>query len=107
MQFGISKVLGIPENVIHLSTKRIGGAFGAKISRNNMVTPIAALAAFKLNARVRLVLSLSDNMKIVGKRPEYMFSYAASLDGQNKEWSIQKTSLILIFCTQFPLPGFP
>ena len=67
-----------------LSTRRIGGAFGAKISRNNMVTPIAALAASKLNAPVRLALSLSDNMKIVGKRPEFLFAYSAALDGDNK-----------------------
>ena len=49
-----------------------------------MVTPIAALAAFKLNTPVRLSLSLSDNMKIVGKRPEFLFAYSASLDGDNK-----------------------
>ena len=63
-----------------VAARRIGGAFGAKISRNNMVTPIAALAAFKLNAPVRLALSLEDNMKIVGKRPEFLFAYSAALE---------------------------
>ena len=33
VQYGIAKVLGIPENAIHVTARRIGGAFGAKISR--------------------------------------------------------------------------
>jgi len=49
-----------------------------------MFASMAALAASKLNARVKLKLSLSDNMKICGKRPEYSFAYSAALDNDNK-----------------------
>ena len=69
-------MLNMPRNAIHVSARRLGGAYGGKINRPPMVASIAALAASKLDMRVKLMLSLSDNMKICGKRPEYSFSYS-------------------------------
>ena len=79
MQSAISVALAIPSNAVHARAKRLGGAYGGKINRANIGACLAALAAFKLNARVKLKLSLSDNMKIMGKRPEYSFSYSVQL----------------------------
>ena len=76
VQSGISKVLNIPSHAIHVSAKRLGGAYGGKINRPNIFASIAALAASKLNERVKLKLNLIDNMKICGKRPEYSFYYS-------------------------------
>ena len=56
--------------------RRLGGAYGGKINRPNIGASLAALAASKLNAPVKLRLGLSDNMRIMGKRPEYSFSYS-------------------------------
>lgn len=52
--------------------KHIGGAFGAKITRNSMLSCAAALAAWKLQVPIRMRLSYVDNMNIIGKRyPSY------------------------------------
>ena len=59
--------------------RRLGGAYGGKINRPNIGASLAALAASKLNARVKLKLSLSDNMRIMGKRPEMDFSYSVNV----------------------------
>ena len=65
--------------------RRLGGGYGGKFNRAPMFASMAALAASKLNARVKLKLSLSDNMKICGKRPEYSFAYSVRyfLSNQN------------------------
>ena len=76
VQGGIAQVLNMPRNAIHVSARRLGGAYGGKINRPPMFASLAALAASKLDMRVKLMLSLSDNMKICGKRPEYSFSYS-------------------------------
>ena len=76
VQRAIAEVLAIPSNAVHASARRLGGAYGGKINRANISGCLAALAAHKLNAPVKLKLSLSDNMKIMGKRPEYSFSYS-------------------------------
>lgn len=51
-----------------MEVRRIGGGFGCKITRSSMVATACALAAFKLNKAVRLILDIETNMKAVGKR---------------------------------------
>ncbi len=46
-----------------------------------MVSAACAVAANKLRSPVRLVQSLGDNMRMMGKRSEYSFSYRARLEG--------------------------
>ena len=62
------------------STRRLGGGYGGKFNRAPLFASMAALAASKLNARVKLKLSLGDNMRICGKRPEYAFSYSVRVN---------------------------
>lgn len=48
--------------------RRLGGAYGAKISRNALVSTATALAAFKLNQPVKFSMPMTDNMNVIGKR---------------------------------------
>ncbi|XP_050309802.1 uncharacterized protein LOC126745822 isoform X2 [Anthonomus grandis grandis] len=64
----ISRVLKIPSQKISVIVRRLGGAFGAKLTRNPFCSAAAALAAWKLQKPVSIWMSLSDNMDIIGKR---------------------------------------
>lgn len=51
-----------------MSVKRCGGGYGAKISRNNLVSAICAIAAHLSRSPVHLNVDLVTNMEMVGKR---------------------------------------
>ncbi len=52
--------------------RRLGGAYGAKISRPNHVAAACVLAADKLDRPVRIVMDLKSNMAMMGKRLPYL-----------------------------------
>lgn len=60
--------------------RRIGGAYGAKISRNSHVSCAAAIAAYKLKRPVKLQMSLITNMSVVGKRCPCAADYEVGVD---------------------------
>ncbi|XP_050304460.1 xanthine dehydrogenase-like [Anthonomus grandis grandis] len=82
----ISQVLLMPSQKINVVVRRLGGAFGAKITRNAFVTTAAALAAYKLNKPVKMWMNLSDNMEIIGKRYPMYTKYEV---GVNSAGAIQ------------------
>ncbi|CAG2064022.1 unnamed protein product [Timema podura] len=78
VQGAIGQILAIPENSIVVSVRRVGGAYGSKISRSNFTAAASALAAHILNKPVRMILSMETNMRAVGFRPEALNKYEAS-----------------------------
>lgn len=58
----------------------MGGAFGAKISRNALISSAAALAAFKLKRPVKIWLPFETNMDIIGKRYPMLWDYEMGVD---------------------------
>ncbi|KAL5006950.1 hypothetical protein ScPMuIL_015756 [Solemya velum] len=71
----IASVLNIEKNSINVEVKRVGGAFGAKITRNSQVAAGCALAARIMNRPVRMMLNIHDNMEMIGKRIPYYAEY--------------------------------
>jgi xanthine dehydrogenase/oxidase len=67
-QIAIADALGIPNNVVNMNVRRLGGAYGAKISRASQIACAAAIASHRLNRPVRLILTIEANMNIIGKR---------------------------------------
>lgn len=82
VQAAIAQSLGIPDNSLNMNVRRLGGAYGAKISRVNQVACAAALATHLLNKPVRFVMSLEDNMSVIGKRYGCISDYEVEV-GEN------------------------
>ena len=79
------QVLGIQNSSsIEVKTKQLGGAYGGKITRPNMVSSAAALAASLLNKPVRVTLDLNDCMEMVGKRFPWYAEYNIGFDNDGK-----------------------
>jgi xanthine dehydrogenase/oxidase len=83
-QIAIAEMLNIRINSINMNVRRLGGAFGAKISRASQIACATALASHKLNKPVRFVMSLEANMNIVGKRYPCMNEYQVKTDDNGK-----------------------
>jgi len=77
VQFAISQITGFPKNKITVSVKRLGGGYGGKITRNNIVASACAMAAVITNKPVKLRLTMGDNMRIIGNRFPYRADYEA------------------------------
>jgi len=71
----IANVLGIQQSRITVDVKRVGGAYGGKITRASWTAIASAFAAYKLNQPVRLVLDLNTNMNLIGKRHAFEARY--------------------------------
>ncbi|XP_060068194.1 uncharacterized protein LOC132548355 isoform X2 [Ylistrum balloti] len=74
-QRAVAMVLGCYESRITVRTKRLGGAYGAKISRNAMVSAAVGLAAHVTNRPVRMNMEFHTNMETMGKRFPFMANY--------------------------------
>nr|XP_053653015.1 xanthine dehydrogenase/oxidase-like [Cherax quadricarinatus] len=110
-QRAVGQVLNIPDNTVNVSVKRIGGGFGGKIDRCNIVAAAAALAAFKVNQPVRISLDLGTNMTAIGWREPFLCTYKvgvdeagvlqaveATLTSDAGSWSTPNSSQGAIFC---------
>lgn len=76
----VAQVLNIQTNKINISVRRLGGAFGAKIARGTLCACACAVAAHKLQKPVKMNMSLSDNLQIIGGRNPLFMRYNASVD---------------------------
>lgn len=93
-QATIAKALGVSLNQITIMIEQIGGGFGGKQHRANIVGAQAAVAAYKMRLPVRLVYDRSTDMQAVGKRHPYLGEYhvAFTLDGMIKGMRIDLNS---------------
>ncbi|EDW59394.1 uncharacterized protein AOX1 [Drosophila virilis] len=71
----IAKVLNLRSNEVQVKTRRIGGGYGGKATRCNLVATAAAVAALKLNRPVRFVQTLESIMTTTGKRWSFHCDY--------------------------------
>ena len=79
-QVTIAECLEVPNNYINMTVRRLGGGFGAKLTRSSQIACGAALPAFLLNRPVRFVMSLEQNMTVVGKRYGCISDYEVEVD---------------------------
>ncbi|XP_055604377.1 probable aldehyde oxidase gad-3 [Uranotaenia lowii] len=84
VQLTISEVLKIPQNTINYYCTRVGGSFGAKMTRSAWIAGACALGAHLTRRPVRFIMSLEGNMTTVGKRQGLMVDYKVSVDEQGK-----------------------
>ncbi|XP_076115153.1 xanthine dehydrogenase-like isoform X1 [Mytilus galloprovincialis] len=74
-QQSTAMVLGLPESSINVRVKRLGGAYGSKITRNLIVSAGCAIAAQIMKRTVKLNMDFHTNFKMVGRRVSYRADY--------------------------------
>ncbi|NP_001086061.1 aldehyde oxidase 1 S homeolog precursor [Xenopus laevis] len=75
MQGLVASTLNIPSNRVNCHVKRIGGAFGGKITKTAFIAAITAVAARKTKQAIRCVLERDEDMLITAGRHPYLGKY--------------------------------
>ncbi|XP_055537410.1 uncharacterized protein LOC129725501 [Wyeomyia smithii] len=83
-QVAIAQALNIPENCLNFYIRRLGGTFGAKITRASQTACACAIAAYFSQRPVRLIMSLESNMEAIGKRASCVSKYEVDVDENGK-----------------------
>ena len=79
-----AKVLGIPQNMVTVDIKRLGGGFGGKESQATPWACIAALAAYHTGRPAELILTRDEDMLCTGKRHAFENYYRVAFDNEGK-----------------------
>lgn len=79
-----ARILGVDMNNIEVDVLRLGGAFGGKEDQATHWAVMSALAAYKLNKPVKLVLNRMDDIRMTGKRHPYSSDYKIGLTSDGK-----------------------
>uniref|UniRef100_A0A3B4UT37 xanthine dehydrogenase n=1 Tax=Seriola dumerili TaxID=41447 RepID=A0A3B4UT37_SERDU len=74
-QDAIAETLGIPSNRVTCHVKRIGGAFGGKVTKTAILACITSVAAWKTSRAVRCVLERGEDMLITGAHHPVLGKY--------------------------------
>ncbi|XP_070789374.1 aldehyde oxidase isoform X1 [Pituophis catenifer annectens] len=88
----VASVLDVQSNKIMCHTKRVGGAFGGKITKPPFFAAAAAVAAKKTGCPVRFILEREYDMLIVGGRHPLYGKYKV---GFMKDGKIKAVDLLL------------
>ncbi|XP_077304769.1 aldehyde oxidase 1-like [Lithobates pipiens] len=74
-QLSVAAVLNIPSNRIVSTVKRVGGAFGGKITKPGIFASASAVAARKLKRPIRCVLERNEDMLMTAGRHPFKGIY--------------------------------
>ncbi|KAK7788687.1 hypothetical protein R5R35_008349 [Gryllus longicercus] len=80
----IAEMLDIPANRVTCHVKRMGGGFGGKESRFNVVSLPVALAAHRLQRPVRCMLDRDEDMIVTGQRHPFLGRFKVSFTNTGK-----------------------
>lgn len=84
IQHKVAEALGEPFHQVSVQVRRMGGAFGGKESQANLPAIIAALAARKTGCPAKLVYDRDEDMRVTGKRHDFIIAYDAGFDDQGR-----------------------
>ena len=91
VQRTVARILGLEMNNIEVDVLRLGGAFGGKEDQATHWASMSALAAYKLNKPVKLVLNRMDDIRMTGKRHPYSSDYKIGLTSEGKILAFEST----------------
>ncbi len=80
VQHGVAHLLGLPLAAVTVEVRRMGGAFGGKESHATHIAGIAALLAARTGRPVKLRLPRDDDMKMTGKRHDFLYDWQVGFD---------------------------
>ncbi|KAL5273168.1 hypothetical protein ACFFRR_000120 [Megaselia abdita] len=89
VQSAISYMLKVQQNSIHVIVRRLGGAFGGKISRSSQIACACALVAHHLNRPTRFIQSIESMMGSLGKRYSNNSNYSVKVNEKGKILSLK------------------
>ncbi|XP_075036208.1 aldehyde oxidase 1-like [Mixophyes fleayi] len=109
-QLSVASVLNVPSNRIMSHVKRVGGAFGGKITKPGIFASAAAVAAKKTKRPIRCVLERNEDMLMTAGRHPFKGIYKVGYmnDGRvvaadvtfyaNAGCSPDESILVLVIC---------
>lgn len=80
----VSAVLGLPQNLITVDIKRIGGGFGGKEHSPTLFAAIASVASYKTKKPVELRLLRDHDILATGKRHKFIAKYKCGFTKDGK-----------------------
>jgi xanthine dehydrogenase large subunit len=84
VQHQVAHALDVPANDIVVECRRMGGAFGGKESQPGLFACIAALLAHETKRPVKLRLDRDDDIRITGKRHDFVTEYEVGFDDDGR-----------------------
>ncbi|KAF6205375.1 hypothetical protein GE061_019546 [Apolygus lucorum] len=79
-QSAAARALGLPMSSIEVEVKRCGGAFGSRITKCAIVSTACAVAAYKLQRPVRMVVDMETNFKVMSHRYPNLANYEVAVN---------------------------
>lgn len=76
----IARLLGIGDNQVTVTVRRMGGGFGGKETQSTLLAGAAALCALKTGRPVKFRLDRDDDMIMTGKRHDFEIGWKAGFD---------------------------
>ena len=83
-QHMVAHVLGVASNAVTVNVRRMGGGFGGKETQMNLFCAVAAVAAKKWNAPVKIRPDRDDDMTATGKRHDFVIDYEVGFDDDGR-----------------------
>ncbi|MBL4854378.1 MAG: xanthine dehydrogenase molybdopterin binding subunit [Robiginitomaculum sp.] len=80
IQHLVTHVLGRTQKDVTVEVRRMGGAFGGKETQPAIMAAASALAAVKTGQAVKCRLDRDDDMKMTGKRHDFIYGYECGYD---------------------------
>lgn len=84
VQHLVAGALGVPDALVTVSVRRMGGGFGGKETQASLFAAAASLAAAKLRRPVKIRLDRDDDMIMTGKRHDFLFEYDVGFDAEGR-----------------------
>ncbi|MEM6787977.1 MAG: molybdopterin cofactor-binding domain-containing protein [Myxococcota bacterium] len=84
VQRHVARVLGIPEHLVEVDVRRIGGGFGGKEDQATYWAVLAALGAYVTGRPVQLLLDRVDDLVMTGKRHPYEADFKLGLGADGR-----------------------
>ena len=93
MQHHVAHVLQRPAHAVQVECRRMGGGFGGKESQSALFACVAAVAAVRARAPVKLRIDRDDDFLITGRRHPFHFDAEVGFDGQGRLLGAEVTML--------------
>jgi xanthine dehydrogenase large subunit len=84
IQAVVAEVLGLGQHEVVCICKRMGGAFGGKETQAAIPSLMAALVSQKTGRPARVIYNKDDDMRVTGKRHEYLTRWEVGFDGEGQ-----------------------